>query len=408
MTVPTAPPPTFAATFRSLLRRDVLAICYLIFMADLVAGMLSSTFSLYAQSLGATFAVIGALSSVVGITQMFISVPIGLASDRSGRKRVLVLGMAVMGIATALFAAAPDVLWLFAGRILLGVAFVSTFQIGVAALGDVVTPAERGLAYGMYTTTMGVGFALGPQVATLITAQAGMPAAYALASLVSVAGALIGWRLLPEPQRPSEIGTLRAPVSMWDAMRAMLANPHLVAGSLANLLINTIFNGAVSNFFPVYVAEMGSTQAAVNTMFSARAVGSTCARFPSGALTTRIAPRRMIMAALFIALGAVGLMSIGADPWLLGLLLVAEGVAFGMHLPSGQAFCAEQSTAATRGQVVGGYSMTGSLGSALAPLVMGLVAEWWGVRAVFPFTAALIVGGLVLIFVLFRRPAPNA
>ena len=89
---------------------------------------------------------------------------------------------------------------------------------------------------------------------------------------------------------------------------------------------------------------------------------------------------------------------------MLGALLVLEGIAFGMHLPSGQAFVAEQSTPSTRGQVVGGYSMAGSLGNALSPLVLGIVAEAGGVQAVFPFTVGLIAVGLVIIFALFRKP----
>jgi hypothetical protein len=40
--------------------------------------------------------------------------------------------MVAMGLATLLFAAARDIWWLV-GRMVLGVAFVSTFQIGVAA-----------------------------------------------------------------------------------------------------------------------------------------------------------------------------------------------------------------------------------------------------------------------------------
>lgn len=399
--------PSFARTFRGLLRRDVLSICLLIFQADFVAGMLSSTFSLYAKNLGATFAVIGALSSIVGVTQLFVSVPIGLGSDRHGRKIVQVLGMVAMGLATALFAAAQDVGWLFAGRMVLGIAFVSTFQIGVAALGDVVSREERGLAYGMYTTTMGVSFAIGPLAGTVIAGQSNMAVAYAVAAAVSFGGALIGWRTLPERAPGSGGIPARATLSVWGALREMLRNPHLVAGSTANLLMSTVFGGAMSNFFPVYMAQLGVPQSSINTMFSARAIGSTLTRFPSGAITARIAPRRMIVAALFVALTAVLLMSVSADPLMLGALLVLEGIAFGIHLPSGQAFVAEQSTPGTRGQVVGGYSMAGSLGNALSPLVLGIVAEAGGVQAVFPLTVGMIALGLAIIFVLFRKPSAS-
>lgn len=67
---------------RGLLRRDVLTIYLVIFMCDLVSGILSLTFSLYAKDLGASLSFIGTLSSISGITQLLTSIPIGMISDR--------------------------------------------------------------------------------------------------------------------------------------------------------------------------------------------------------------------------------------------------------------------------------------------------------------------------------------
>jgi MFS family permease len=88
-------------------------------------------------------------------------------------------------------------------------------------------------------------------------------------------------------------------------------------------------------------------------------------------------------------------------PFLLGLLLLTEGIAFGTFLTSGQAFVAEFSTPATRGTAVGVYGTAGSLGSTLSPVVLGVIAEIWGVSTVFRVTGALIMIGLLGIAGLF-------
>lgn len=84
---PAQPLPERAATsvrhaLRGLMRRDVVSVCLVIFSADLVSEILSPTFSLCAQNLGALLAFIGTLSGIVGLSQLFTSMPAGVLSDR--------------------------------------------------------------------------------------------------------------------------------------------------------------------------------------------------------------------------------------------------------------------------------------------------------------------------------------
>lgn len=398
-------PPSLLRALRGLMRREVVLICLIIFMADLVSGILSPTFSLYAQSLGASLAFIGTLSSIVGLTQLFTSMPIGVLSDRYGRKIVLTLGMVSFAAATTLYAFSPNVVVLIPGRILLGLASVSTFSIGVAYVGDVVTPTERGLAFGLYTTAMGLGFGIGPLIGAAVAVNYGIPASYLVAAALALIGALLAvWGLRNHRTTQSAI-TTRSFGLLRAGFAQMIHDPRLLAGSLCNLLISTGFSGAITNFFPVYAAQNRATQESINSMFSVRAFGSTLARLPSGAITSRLPSRAVMVAALLLAMIAIFGMAQTNGLVLLSVLLIVEGVSFGMFLPSGQAFTAEHSTPTTRGQIIGAYSTAGSLGGALSPLVLGLIAEAWGVQSVFLFTATAIAVGLLVAGYLFSRPS---
>ena len=106
-------------------------------------------------------------------------------------------------------------------------------------------------------------------------------------------------------------------------------------------------------------------------------------------LSTRFGARRLILLAM---LGSSGVM-LGlawANPISLPLLLILEGISYGMILTAGQAYLSEQTDAATRGVATGVYGMLGSFGGALGPLLMGVVADWWGLRAVFWCSAGLV------------------
>lgn len=408
------------AILRGLMRREFLIVCFIIFSADLVSGILSPTFSLYAQDLGASLAFIGTLSSLGGVTQLVTSLPAGVLSDRYGRRIVLTLGMLAFAAATTLFAFAPNALLLIPGRILMGLATVATFSIGAAYVGDVVSDAERGVAYGLYTTSMGIGFGIGPLIGAGIAELYGVPASYLMAAGLALCGALLaalGLKagVVQHSRAQSKVGTAKAargaPLRlslglMRDGFAQMLRDPRLLGGSLCNLLMNASFNGAISTFFPIYAADQRASQETINGMFSVRAFASAAARLPSGAITSRLPSRAVMLAALLLATTAIFLMARTNAIWLLGILLICEGISFGMFLPSGQAFTAENSTPATRGQVLGAYGTAGSLGSALSPLLLGFVAEVWGAEAVFVATAGLMAAGIAAALVLFGRPRP--
>jgi predicted MFS family arabinose efflux permease len=92
------------------------------------------------------------LPSVV-TTAVFAAYPVALivtlglfghAGDVLGRRRSIVAGLAAMGLGTIAFAIAPDVWWLFAGRVVSGVGVGLAFGSATAALADFARPGREG------------------------------------------------------------------------------------------------------------------------------------------------------------------------------------------------------------------------------------------------------------------------
>ncbi len=387
---------------RLLRRREVLAACLMILTADIVSGTTMPGFSLYATGLGANLTLIGALGGVEGLTRILSSVPFGMLSDRHGRKNVLSAGMLLFAVSSYLFTVVQAPLLFFPIRILVGMAMVSTFFVGVAYIADVTTVEERGLAIGLYATFMGTGFAIGSALGGRVTVSSGYRAACLVAAGVALVGfALARWGLAGRKAVQSRTTTGTLPLR---AQLALLRDPQLLAASVANLANNAWYSSIMS-FFPIYAASMAVGEGALGGMFALRALMSSVARLPTGLLTMRIPSRRLVMSGLGTALLVFGAMAAVSLPALLGLLLAAEGVAYGVFLTSGQAYVSEQSNETSRGGAVGVYSTAGGIGSTGGPLLMGLVADLWGIRAVFWGTALLVAVGMGLMWAMGMRHA---
>jgi MFS family permease len=377
---------------RASLTSEVAALCLVIFLADVVAGIIIPSFSLYARDLGVSLALLGAINTLGGITQLGASIPLGVFSDRIGRTRVVMVGLSAFLLAMLAFAVADGPWMIAVGRVLQGIAVVATFQIGAAYLGDITAPGQRAVAFGSYTTAMGLGFTVGPLVGGAIAEEWGARESYLVAAGVALLSIAVAKRLLHDPPRPSQ-----AARPSWYRDLGLLAKQHdLTLVALGNLLTSLTFAGAISTFLPLYARESGISQATIGTMFAVRALVSAAGRIPNSIVTKAVGDQPVLFGAL--ALQVVVLLGIAwtDDVVLLTILLALDGLAFGGYLVAGQTYVADHTDIAHRGAAVGLYSALGSIGGITGPLALGIVADVWDVRTTFTVNGVVMIAGCVL------------
>ena len=180
-------------------------------------------------------------------------------------------------------------------------------------------------------------------------------------------------------------------------LRDVLRNHRLMLVTFGNLLMSLTFSGAVTTFFPIYADQLLISQAAIGTMFAFRALISTLGRLPNGIISRALGSQSVMLSALLLE--TIVMLSIAhtGTPVMLTALLALEGLAFGAYLVSGQTYLADNTEIENRGAAMGVYSTASSLGGAIAPLVLGLVANAYGVRLVFTVTGVILAVGLVLL-----------
>ncbi len=105
----------------------------------------------------------GIFATVWALGQFVCSPLLGMLSDRVGRRPVILISNGVTVIDYAIMALAPNLGWLFFGRVLSGVA-TANMTAAYAYVADVTAPEKRAAAYGMLASAFGLGFILGPVI----------------------------------------------------------------------------------------------------------------------------------------------------------------------------------------------------------------------------------------------------
>ena len=122
----------------------------------------------------------------------------GALGDRYGRRRLLILGVALFAAASAGCAAAPDMAWLLAGRVAQGIGAALLLPNSLAILGGAFTGQARGAAIGTWAAIGAMAGAIGPVLGGWLIDTVGWPAIFLINLPVAAGAIILAWRYVPE------------------------------------------------------------------------------------------------------------------------------------------------------------------------------------------------------------------
>ncbi|GGX88072.1 MFS transporter [Streptomyces hiroshimensis] len=141
---------------------------------------------------------------VYSLTLAALLVTCGTLGDRIGRKRMVLGGFAVFGLASAAAAFSASTPQLIAARIALGVGAAMIMASTVAVIRVVFTDArERAVAIGIWTAAHSVGATIGPLVGGLVTERWGWGAVFLVNVPIVLVILAVGARVIPESRNPA-------------------------------------------------------------------------------------------------------------------------------------------------------------------------------------------------------------
>lgn len=352
----------------------------------------------------------GWLMFAFAIMQFLFSPIFGGLSDQFGRRPVLLISLLGFGLDYILLALAPNITWLFVGRILAGITGAS-FTTATAYIADVSEPEKRAQNFGMIGAAFGLGFIIGPVIGGLL-GQFGERIPFYAAAAITLLNWLYGFFVLPESLDKAN----RRP---FDWKRA---NP---IGSLLNLSKYPMLSGLVFAMFFVFVAghavqsvwsfftieRFSWDQAMVG--YSLGVVGILVA-FVQGFLirysTPKLGPKKSVYIGLMLYTLGLLLFAFANQSWMMFAILIPYCLG-GIAGPALQAVMSNQVPANEQGELQGALTSMMSLTSILGPLLMTYLFSHFsqhGNNVYFP-GAPFLVGGafmfvsMILVTRTFKR-----
>ena len=345
------------------------------------------TYRLYAQEWHLTYTATTAIFAVYPIAVVAILVGFGGISDQIGRRAAMLLGLGASLVGAVLFAIAPDVWWVFAGRAFMGVGVGLSVGPSSAAILEFSSDQSEKRAASLTMTAQAGGFAAALLVGGALTEYGPWPTRLCFWVLAVLLAALTiamwflprrmsgvvkgGWR----PRTPFVPKDMRgAFVTASIAMMVAYTFGVLVlslGGQVEHDLIgssNALLNGAVMALFPMVLGPVGIVAKTLSSR-TALSIGSIASVLAMGLLPLAVARRDLLIyfVATAIAGAAYSLLFVGG----LGLINTAGSP---HH----------------RGAVFSALYLVGYLSMGVLALVLGVVATTWGLGLAVNLGAAAI------------------
>jgi len=228
-----------------------------IVVSGLVVGLdstvLITALPTLSSKLGATTSDLQWIAAAYTLTLGGLLLPAGVLGDRYGRKRMLLVGLALFGISSVIASQATTSVELIAMRAVMGIGAAFIVPLSLSILPSMFTPEERPRAISATAAGAFLGLPLGPLLAGFLLTHYAWGSVFLINAPVVVLALLGVWFLVPEGKDPNPrafdwvggllavagvtalvYGVIEQPIHGW-------TDPRVLVGIIAGAVILTAF-----------------------------------------------------------------------------------------------------------------------------------------------------------------------
>lgn len=321
-------------------------------------------FSAYAVRYpGASAPLAGVAFGIYALVQCIFQIPLGWASDRWGRKPMLIFGLALFCLGSVACALAESIGGLILARALQGTGAVGS--VAFAALADLTRPSVRTQAYTITGIAIGASFMIGLLAGPFLAAQIGLSGLFYVLASLALMSMILAAAAFPAERRGAqrEMPMALRPILTDDRLR-----PIFIAAFVLSFALNLFFFT-----YPLSWTDLGLEKAQLWKVYSIIFMPSVLFVFPYMRRAEKQGRfRRPIMLGWLSATIGYAVYLFGAHD---NILLSVSGAAFflgySIYQPILPAFLTQQVPSAGRGTASGVYNSVGFIGSSLGGMLGG-------------------------------------
>ena len=371
--------------------REIWIMVAAAFMIAIGYGLIAPLLPQFVVSFDVSMAAAGFVVSAFAASRLLFAPASGRLVDMLGSRRIYLVGLTTVGVATGMVALSQSYWHILALRAIAG---IGSTMFTVSAMGLIVRlspPTIRGKCSALYGTAFLLGNVAGPLVGASLSFLGFRWPFFIYGVGVGIA-ALIVAVLMPKVDPQEE----RAHEAPHMAVRDAWSDTAFRAALTSNFAHSWINMGVRVSVLPLFAASVFHNGAAASGFaLAAFAAGNATVLQFSGRLADRWGRKPLIISGLVGSGVFMGTLGFADHVVSLIVFSVLAGAASGLINPAQQAALADViGNDRSGGQVLSAFQMAGDFGQILGPIVIGALADEWGFMAAFGLCAVIAVVGL--------------
>lgn len=246
-----------ALPFTPVETRAVSSLMLLYMLRVLGLFLLYPVLAAYAGNLpGHTPLLVGISLGVYGLSQAALQVPMGLLSDRFGRKPIMTFGLLSLAVGSVMAAQAETILMFTLARFIQGAGAIS--GVCAAMMADAVAPSRRSLAMAFIGLSIGVTFTVSLAMGPWLALHLDVSGVFYLMAISALGGMVLLWWVVPSVPR------LLPELAWHQALKQLMRMPVVWVFSLSMALLHAILT-SIFMVVPQQLAELTGQPLAAHT-----------------------------------------------------------------------------------------------------------------------------------------------
>ena len=328
---------------------------------------------------------LGLVIGAYGLTQALLQIPLGLLSDRIGRRPVIVGGLLVFILGSAVAALSDSVWGLFIGRLLQGSGAIASTTM--ALVSDLTSDENRSKAMAAIGGSIGLSFMLAMVAGPLLAAGGGMAWVFWATAALAVCGLALFLLAVPKPLQSSANREVRADLSQ---LRSVVAEPNLLRLNFSIFTLHLLLMAAFVVVPSLLVEQLGIAKQHLWWVYIALLGGGFVVMIPLLIIgETRGRHRTVLLAAIGALTVALFGLYLSTDFWPVLVLLLLFFAGFNLLEAMLPSWLSKACPAGSRGTAMGVYSSGQFLGAFFGGLLGGWSLQQFGSSQLFLMLALL-------------------
>jgi predicted MFS family arabinose efflux permease len=370
----------------ALERRAAYSLSGLFSLRMLGLFLILPVFALYAEGLPeVTPLLVGIAIGAYGLTQALLQIPFGMLSDRIGRKPVLIGGLLIFALGSAVAASADTIYGIILGRALQGSGAIAAVIMALAA--DLSREQLRLRMMAFIGISIGVAFAVAMVMGPILNHWIGVPGIFWLTALLALIGVAIVIFVVPTP---AESHLHRDAEAVPGQFGKVMREPELLRLDFGILTLHMSLT-AMFLAYPLALRDLGIDSGHHWMVYLPVMLLSMFAMVPFVIIAESRRRMRPVFLGAVAALGAAALLLFEFDTGLGGLLigLFVFFTAFNLLEATLPSLVAKVAPGQYKGTAMGVYSSSQFIGAFLGGALGGWIHTHYGIDGTFLFCAAM-------------------